>query len=130
MIALPDDVQQAARAFDEYGTINSYDAALEQKVESAFADDTYSALLSPVKKGESYKSMYTALVSYNPENFLIGDANGDKQVDILDLVRLKKYLVSMPGITIFTANVNLDDDATKITAGDLAELRKMLLKLV
>ena len=129
LIALPNDVQAAAKAFDEYGEITSYDTELADKVGTVFESDTYSALSSPVKKGTTYASMYNTLAGYNPDRVIEGDVNGDTKVDLIDLVHLKKYLANVQGIEVVARNVNLDDNADEITAGDLAVLKTLLLSL-
>lgn len=57
---------------------------------------------------------------------LIGDANGDGDVNICDLVRMKKYLASRDTVEIVTGNADCDRDGV-IDTGDLVSLRKILL---
>ena len=57
---------------------------------------------------------------------VLGDINGDGEIDIRDLVRLKKYLVYPDNTDIVEANA--DCDGTKgITLGDIVAVRKHLL---
>ena len=55
-----------------------------------------------------------------------GDVNGDKFVDIRDLVHLKKYLAEVEGVTVIEAAADMNGD-NKVTSEDLVELRKYLL---
>ena len=55
-----------------------------------------------------------------------GDVNGDKFVDIRDLVHLKKYLAKVEGVTVVEAAADMNGD-NKVTSEDLVELRKYLL---
>ena len=66
----------------------------------------------------------TAPFTLLPED-LPGDVNGDEAVDILDLVRLRKYL-SGEAAEIRDANTDLDGDGT-IGTQDLVLLRKLLV---
>ena len=56
-----------------------------------------------------------------------GDVNGDGAVDGRDLVRLRKYLVGVPGTEIIEANANVNGDDV-IDILDLIRLRKYLAK--
>lgn len=56
---------------------------------------------------------------------IAGDVNGDKTVDIRDLVRIKKYLAD-PAVEIIYANADIDG-VNGIAAADMAQLRIMLL---
>ena len=60
-------------------------------------------------------------------NYTYGDVNGDSDVDILDLVRLKKYVAAaVTAEDIYKKNANCEiDDA--IDSLDLAALRQILL---
>lgn len=55
-----------------------------------------------------------------------GDANNDGTVDILDLIRVKKYTASVQN-TLFCTAADLSEDGT-INAEDIILLRKMLLE--
>ena len=66
----------------------------------------------------------TAPFTLLPED-LPGDVNGDEAVDILDLVRLRKYLSGVSTV-IWDANTDLDGDGT-VGAQDLILLRKLLV---
>lgn len=55
-----------------------------------------------------------------------GDVNDDGNVDIIDLVRLKKYTVNT-STEIFEEAADLDGNG-EYNSADLIELRKMLLK--
>ena len=57
-----------------------------------------------------------------------GDVNGDGDIDIRDLVRLKKYTAEIGGIKIVEYNSDLNGDG-KYNAEDLSELRIMLLNM-
>lgn len=56
-----------------------------------------------------------------------GDVNDDGDIDIRDLVRLKKY-IGNTDVEIFEAASDLNGDG-KYDAADLVELRKVLFKL-
>ena len=56
-----------------------------------------------------------------------GDVNGDGAVDGRDLVRLRKFLVGVPGTEIIEANANVNGDDV-IDILDLIRLRKYLAK--
>lgn len=57
-----------------------------------------------------------------------GDINGDGDIDVRDLVRLKKYTAEIGGIKIVEYNSDLNGDG-KYNAEDLSELRIMLLNM-
>ena len=57
---------------------------------------------------------------------LAGDVNGDDGIDILDLVRMRKYLVNS-STPISSDNADLDKDGT-VGLKDLVLLRKLLLE--
>jgi len=70
----------------------------------------------------NYKATYISKQS----EVIYGDANGNNQVDIVDLVRLKKYLSNITvDIDILASDVNGDKS---VNAQDLVELRKYLLE--
>ncbi len=77
-------------------------------------------------KGTSSSGTVSATAPFTllPED-LPGDVNGDEAVDILDLVRLRKYL-SGEAAEIRDANTDLDGDGT-IGTQDLVLLRKLLV---
>lgn len=54
-----------------------------------------------------------------------GNANGDSEVNVIDLVRLKKYLTDY-SVVIDFAGADADGDGF-ITSADLVSLRKILL---
>jgi hypothetical protein len=62
----------------------------------------------------------------NVSSSLPGDVNGDGLVDILDLVRLRKYLAGVK-VTINSVNADLTGDALVDTA-DLMRLRNVLVE--
>ena len=63
-----------------------------------------------------------------PIGYEYGDVNADTTTDIIDLVRLKKYLVNSETEKIYVAAANADkDEEMSITADDLVALRKILL---
>ena len=55
---------------------------------------------------------------------IYGDVNGDREVNIKDLVRFKKYFAGISGLV--EQNADLNDDS-EIDSGDMTELRKRLL---
>ena len=57
---------------------------------------------------------------------LDGDANEDGKVDILDLVRMKKYIAGIKDTEINPFNVKLADDGSGLGGTDLTIVRKML----
>lgn len=57
---------------------------------------------------------------------LEGDANEDGKVDILDLVRMKKYIAGIKDTEINPFNVKLADDGAGLGGTDLTIVRKML----
>ena len=65
-----------------------------------------------------------SMILEDGRTLVLCDANKDKNVDILDLVRIKKHL-SDSSVEISVA-ADVDQDG-KITSVDLAELRKILL---
>ena len=64
-------------------------------------------------------------ISTLTQNFADGDANRDGTVDILDLIRVKKYSVGIQ--TEICAAADLDGNLA-INAEDLIQLRKILLE--
>lgn len=57
--------------------------------------------------------------------YIEGDVNEDGEVDLLDLIRLKKYIAGTKS-KVLVANADIDD-VKGIDAGDLAALRIILL---
>lgn len=57
-----------------------------------------------------------------------GDVNGDGDIDIRDLVRLKKYTAGIEGTKILKSAADLNGDGN-YDAVDLSELRIMLLNI-
>ena len=57
-----------------------------------------------------------------------GDINGDGDIDIRDLVRLKKYTAGIEGTKILKSAADLNGDGN-YDAVDLSELRIMLLNI-
>ena len=55
-----------------------------------------------------------------------GDVNDDGAVNILDLVRLKKYIAKIPNVNICKSASDLNGDG-EYDAADLSELRALLL---
>ena len=65
-----------------------------------------------------------------PVNYEYGDINADSNVDIKDLIRLKKYLADKQNVKVYCAAANTDKSRDlEINALDLAALRKQLLGL-
>lgn len=64
-------------------------------------------------------------VGFVDASTLTGDVNGDIEVNILDLVRLKNYIAGN-AVTVAEAKADLNGDG-EITASDIVELRKVLL---
>lgn len=58
---------------------------------------------------------------------MLGDANNDYEVNVIDLVRMKKYLADTASVGINAENADYNLDG-KIDAQDLVYLRKDLLK--
>ena len=67
--------------------------------------------------------------SFRSEGVLKGDANGDGKVDILDLIRVKKYLADN-SIKIVFENADMNSDASLEGTEDLVLLKKALLGIV
>ena len=59
--------------------------------------------------------------------YMLGDTNDDSEVDIRDLVHMKKYFANKDTVKINASNSDLDGNG-KIEAKDLAALRKMVLR--
>lgn len=57
-----------------------------------------------------------------------GDVNDDGAVNILDLVRLKKYIAKIPNVNINKSAADLNGDG-EYNADDLAGLRFLLLNM-
>ena len=57
-----------------------------------------------------------------------GDINGDGDIDVRDLVRLKKYTAGIEGTKILKSAADLNGDGN-YDAVDLSELRIMLLNI-
>ena len=76
------------------------------------------------------KITYSALLCENGLNptegefYISGDANGDNSVNIIDLVRYKKYFAKT--VEVKAAAADLNNDGT-VDTGDMAILRKYLL---
>ena len=58
---------------------------------------------------------------------MLGDANNDYEVNVIDLVRMKKYSADKTSVGINAENADYNLDGS-IDAYDLAHLRKELLK--
>ena len=86
-----------------------------------------SMLVSSAEVVDSAEISFSEVATLDP-----GDINGDKTINIIDLVRLKKYLVNQPlgdenPIIINTIDkCDLDEDGS-IETSDLVLLRRFLL---
>lgn len=86
-----------------------------------------SALAISAEVADSAEISFSEVATLDP-----GDINGDKTINIIDLVRLKKYLVNQPlgdenPIIINTIDkCDLDEDGS-IETSDLVLLRRYLL---
>ena len=67
---------------------------------------------------------FAAVVTDGSSFYELGDVNKDKIVNIIDLVRLKKYLASQSELLKSAADINSDG---KIDASDLLLLKKNML---
>lgn len=76
------------------------------------------------KTFEGYTSVYDTDVVYNMSLNVIGDVNADSKINVVDVVRLKKYFANDE--TIYDELYDVDGDLS-ITTEDLVALRKMLL---
>ena len=59
-----------------------------------------------------------------------GDVNGDKTVDIRDLIRIKKVCIGTVGYNLINfdnTNLDNDDNLYTINSADIVKLRKKLL---
>ncbi len=71
-------------------------------------------------------SASAAVVTDGKDFYELGDTNKDKTVNIIDLVRTKKYLVLDSEVEILYAAADVNGDGS-VTALDLTGLRKYLL---
>ena len=60
------------------------------------------------------------------EDYVLGDANGDKTVNGKDMIRIKKYLIG-ENVKVGTSASDLDRDG-KITEADLSLLSDMIVQ--
>lgn len=74
----------------------------------------------------SYELAYIDDILYTKPLDVIGDFNADKTVNIIDLIRFKKYLVDSENVEAYGFK-DLDGNG-EVQAGDLVSLRKILLK--
>lgn len=75
-----------------------------------------------------YKDMQTLNAKTSEQDTIFGDANGDGVFNLLDLVKIKKYLANTQSETVNTKNADLNG-VGGITADDLALLRTRLFNL-
>ena len=103
LVALPDNVQQAAKAFDEYGSIVYYDSELENKTGNVFASGgEYTKLCSPVKAGIKYTDLYNRLAELSLHTI------SDKTPLVGTTQNLTGYDVLNPS-NLYTDNVSSDN---------------------
>ena len=76
------------------------------------------------KLGNNFYDAYTGEKIYG--EIVLGDVNEDDVVNILDLVRMKKYIVG-ENVRICYEAANLDSSSSEIDAADLIALRILLL---
>ena len=76
------------------------------------------------KLGNNYYDAYTGEKIYG--EIIPGDVNADDTVNILDLVRMKEYIVG-ENVTVCYEAANLDSSSSEINAADLIALRILLL---
>lgn len=69
----------------------------------------------------------TIKAAVNVKEFMLGNVNNDGSVDILDLIRLKRYLTDSENTEIYFNAADILDDES-INSLDLGELKKILLK--
>lgn len=67
----------------------------------------------------------TVVSDINWSHFTLGNVNADSEINILDLVRMKKHLAGLP-VTISITASDLNSDG-KINAADLTLIKNLLL---
>lgn len=67
----------------------------------------------------------TVVSDINWSHFMLGNVNADLEINILDLVRMKKYLAGLQ-VTISITASDLNSDG-KINATDLTLIKNLLL---
>ena len=93
-----------------------------KRILSFFAAMSFLVCVKPLP-GAAYGS--TPISDIDWSHFSYGNANADCEVNVLDLVRIKKYLAGLPVALSITAS-DLNGDG-KIDALDLAAVRELLL---
>lgn len=81
-------------------------------------------IVTTTSQTTKFVDVYTGETIYGKTT--VGDVNGDGMVDILDLVRMKKYIVG-ENVSICYEAANLDSSSSEINAADLTALRVLLL---
>lgn len=104
--------------------INITAAAVENKIAHIYQDGVKLNALGSIYHAVMSEGNTALTVSYDDP--IKGDANDDGNVDIRDLVRLKKYFAGLADTTLLSADMNGDG---KLMTDDLVELRKALLVL-
>lgn len=114
--------------YDEAGVylagVESLEASAEVKLD---VDGAVKVQAIAMDENGNYLSVST-VKQIKAKPILSGDVNNDGTVDIKDLVRLKEYLAGTY-TDIVKENAELDGNTDRIDAGDLAALRKLLLRL-
>lgn len=78
------------------------------------------------QKGSAYVDGVDGPVDYNLGYGIMGDANGDGEVNAKDVTAAMKYLVKKKGVTINESQMDFDRDG-KVTAKDVTALMKALV---
>ena len=78
---------------------------------------------SPELREKCVANDYGGLLSWLP--YVLGDIDSDGKLDLLDLVRLRKYLAADP-VDVIRICSDLNGDG-KVSTSDLVRLRKLLV---
>lgn len=115
-----------------FGTSNEVKIALNEGVNVLYLMAPSSELVTAISGAAiDYDCLFVenTLTACQGTFVLSGDVNGDKTVDIRDLVRMKRYLVKdTVSINRFAADVNTQDEDSVLNAQDLSLIRTILLK--
>mgnify|MGYP004589602187 FL=1 len=119
----------------EYAAVKAGGAVIKAVPDTAFKLELSKGLnlitcFGATAEQDGAKITYTALLCENGLNpiegeyYIGGDVNNDKSVDIIDLVRYKKYLAKTAEVKVSAADLNKDGT---VDTGDMTMLKKYIL---
>ncbi len=126
---LSDDIT-AAQSVDTTGRRSDTVAVLNSSIETAQNIEVdYAASVASINKAviAARNNMLTATMGL--KDILVGDINGDERIDILDIVRAKRYIAYANNTNVIVDNSDFNNDG-ETDVYELIQLRKYLLGVI